>query len=151
MIAGSALKDAYYLTEVTLPDSMEEIGHSAFLDCTNLAKLDLGNGLKTINGCAFQGCAIETLTIPDSVEEVSYNAFGGCEKLTSVTLGKGLTYIYDGASERCSALKEVVFLDPVGWGVAQAYNRFHDIDVSDPKQNAAFFTGEYEQYYWMKE
>ena len=44
------------LTEITIPDGVEEIGEEGFVDCTALTKVTIGNGLKNIGNSAFEGC-----------------------------------------------------------------------------------------------
>lgn len=82
VIEGYAFWNAKSLTEVTLPDSVEEIRDQAFLYCEGLTALPLGKGLKIIGGQAFGYCkSLTEVTIPDHVEELSYSVFSGCEKL----------------------------------------------------------------------
>ena len=54
------------LTSVTIPDSVTEIGSSAFWGCTSLA----------------------SVTIPDSVKTIGNSAFHGCTSLTRINVGE---------------------------------------------------------------
>lgn len=152
IIENNAFDSALYLTEVTLPDSVETLEHSAFLDCKNLQSIHLGEGLKEIGGCAFSSCvSLTEITIPDSVEELSYSIFSGCDKLESVVLGSGITHMDFEIFSGCDSLNEVVFRDPEGWGVNAMYSfKTIKLDLSDPKRNAEYLTGEYREYYWSK-
>ena len=152
IIEGSAFEKAKHLTELTLPDSVEEIGHSAFLQCESLRNIHLGNGLKRIEGVAFGCCGSLThICIPDSVEVLSYSAFSSCDKLETVEIGSGVIRLEPGAFRDCKTLREVVFKDPDGWRASTAYALFSDkMDLSDPKQNADYLTNEYCEHFWHK-
>ena len=150
IIEGNAFESAKHLTEVTLPDSVEEIQHQAFLHCEGLKTLSLGNGLKIIGGAAFSYCkSLTEVTIPDSVEQVNYFTFSFCEKLERVVIGSGVTHLGDEVFYDCDALTEVVFRDPDGWRVSAMYSlTSKKVDLSDPEQNADYLTGEYCSYFW---
>ncbi len=72
-----------YMREVTLPDTITEIGAGAFLDCLFLKKI----------------------VIPDGVSEIKYQTFRGCTLLREVYIPKSVTFIDDEAFYRCSSLK----------------------------------------------
>ena len=152
-IEEQAFRNAKHLTEVVLPDSVEEIGDWGFLDCVSLRNIHLGNGLRRIGTQAFGYCeSLMQITIPNSVEEISHSAFNGCKKLETVVIGSGVVRLDNGVFASCDALQEVVFLNPTGWEVKTMYsNSTIKLDLSDPKQNAAYLTGEYCPYYWLKE
>ena len=153
IIESEAFHNVKGLTEVILPDSVEEIGHMAFCDCEDLEIINLGNGLKRIDGAAFSGCkSLTEITIPDSVEDISYSVFASCYSLKKAVIGKGVTDMDDEIFRGCDALTEVVFRDPEGWKVNTMYSlRSTPIDISDPEQAADYLTGEYLHYYWNKD
>lgn len=152
IIESDAFINVKGLTEVTLPDSVEEIGHMAFCRCEDLTSIDLGNGLKRIDGAAFNGCtSLIEIAIPDSVEDVSYSVFAGCYNLTKAVIGAGVTNMDRDVFESCE-LTEVVFRDSEGWKVNAMYSlRSTPVDVSDPEKAAEYLTGEYCDYYWRKD
>lgn len=73
-------------TAVSVPDTVEVIGESAFEDNT----------------------AVEQVALPNSVEKIEAYAFWGCDNLTSVTLGKGMSEVGDYAFANCKGLKQMV-------------------------------------------
>ena len=152
-IESYAFENAKHLTEVVLADSVEEIGHSAFLDCKKLRTIDFGNSLKSIGGQAFGFCdSLTQITIPDSVEELSYSIFSSCKNLETAVIGSGVTYIDTEIFSGCNALREVTFRDPEGWRIKTMYALFSKkIDLSDPKQNAEYLVDKYSHYYWLKD
>ena len=55
-IGDSAFDDCYYLTNVTLPNSVTSIGQEAFGYCSALTNVTIGNGVTSIWIQAFYGC-----------------------------------------------------------------------------------------------
>ena len=77
--------------ELVLPDTVTNIGESAFEKCVNLRKVTLPEGLKSISPFAFYGCSnLTSVAIPASVENIGESAFHGCSSLTTVGLFGGL-------------------------------------------------------------
>ena len=85
-ILGNAFKLNKKLTSVTMQDTVESIGNSAFYGCEKLASVKLSNMLKTIGESAFANTALESLTIPASVTEIGAEAFINCKSLPGVTV-----------------------------------------------------------------
>jgi len=85
---------AFTLEHVTtIPSSVEEIGHVAFLGRQKLLSITLPNNLKVINRSAFLSCSnLKELIIPDSVTTLIEEAFVGCTSAV-ITLGKNITKI----------------------------------------------------------
>ena len=73
------------LTSVTIGDSVTEIGYCTFYDCTSLESVTIGNGVTAIGVGAFYNCtSLTSVAIPDSVTTIGYSAFDDCSSLTSV-------------------------------------------------------------------
>ena len=102
------------VTSVTLPNSVKNIGNSAFRDWTNLSQVTLGDSLKTIGEGAFQGCtALESIIIPNSVTSFARDVFYGCSNLASVTLGNSLQTIGGGSFWECTRLDSIIIPNSV--------------------------------------
>ena len=99
LTAGSAP----IITEIVIPNSVEEIAPYAFDHCTQLATVTFApdSHLKTIGLNAFQYTAIKEIRIPASVEGLGVK---GLE--TEPMFGGGWTFY------NCSNLKKVVFESP---------------------------------------
>ena len=77
------------LTSVSIPNTIVEIGESAFAYCTALSTVRFASGSKltTIGENAFYQCSsITSLTIPDSVQSIGDKAFCYLENLKSLTI-----------------------------------------------------------------
>jgi hypothetical protein len=72
------------LNSVSIPDSVTNIGFEAFDACQNLTRVDLGNGLKSIQPNALENCInLSSITIPGSLTAIGEEAFASCENLSS--------------------------------------------------------------------
>ena len=90
---------------LTIPNTVTFIGENAFLGCSGLTELDLGNSVDTIGPAAFYGCKNLTgsLTIPNSVRTIGYASFYGCKGFDgALSIGNSLNRIEAAAFYRCS-------------------------------------------------
>jgi hypothetical protein len=95
---------------LTIPNTVTFLGENAFLGCSGLTELNLGNSIDTIGPAAFYGCKGLTgsLTIPNSVKVMHYAAFYGCTGFTgSLTIGNALTRIEAGAFYNCKGFSSL--------------------------------------------
>ncbi|MGN0468429.1 MAG: leucine-rich repeat domain-containing protein [Acutalibacteraceae bacterium] len=74
-------------TVYTIPDTVREIAHEAFYDCSNLEKVEIPNSVTTIDGWAFAFCkGLESVEIPESVANIGELAFYRCDNLKHFTV-----------------------------------------------------------------
>lgn len=106
------------VTSITLPETIRNLDTQCFYGCKNLKSLQLPNGLKYIEDCAFSDSGLESITIPESVIAVDmmepfppqlksltidssksslltgdsswFVTYGACEKLESIFIGRNL-------------------------------------------------------------
>lgn len=97
------------LTSVQIPDSVTDIGASAFDKCTALSDMTLPKNLKTLGWLAFAGCSsLKTLTIPASLTEGGGSAFSKCTGLKEVYFEKGSKAVESTQFLGCTSLEKVV-------------------------------------------
>ena len=106
-------------TYYAMPDGVVFIEDSAFLNCSNLTGITLGNHVANIANWAFFGCSsLPRISIPDSVTNIQNAPYGkavyggvfyGCFSLTNVVVGKGLSYLGVGVFSECTNLQSVYF------------------------------------------
>ena len=92
-IGNNAFKDNKRIKSVSIADSVETIGYSAFQGCTVLERVGFPENEKfvEIQSSTFSGCArLSEVEIPDSVTEIEDRAFKECVELASVKLPKRL-------------------------------------------------------------
>ena len=63
---------------ITIPEGTEEIGMSAFADCTNLKEVKLPSTLREIGACAFSNCKnLKEVKLPSTLRRIGMQAFAG--------------------------------------------------------------------------
>ena len=99
---------------VTIPNSVINIGSDDFHGCTSLTSVTIGNSVTSIGGNAFHGCTgLTSVTIPNSVTSIGNWAFYNCTGLTSVTIGNSVTSIRERAFDDCTNLISVTIPNSV--------------------------------------
>lgn len=78
------------ITEISIPEKVNEIGESCFEFCKELKDVTfLGNELTEIPYCGFYQASIESIIIPKSINTINEYAFYGCENLIKVQFEEG--------------------------------------------------------------
>ena len=112
-IRYSSFEENNNLMSVTIPNTVKEIGDSAFADCYSLSTVTFSNSLKSIGDGAFKKTNLKKVTIPNSVTEIGVYAFSGCENLSSLTLSNKLDRIDEYCFENCTSLTSVTLPNSV--------------------------------------
>ena len=111
-IGYSAFSECKAFTSVTLPSTLENIGASAFCNCSSLLEIDTKN-TKTIGDSAFSGCTKLRNAQLTNVEAIGNYSFRDCISLQSLDLGTKLESISGEAFYNCSSLKKLYIPDSV--------------------------------------
>ncbi len=75
------------ITEIVIPDGVESIGANAFRNAKSLAKVTIGTNVKEIGANAFNGTAITTLVYNAKAAEIANNAFPDSTAAATLTFG----------------------------------------------------------------
>ena len=165
--------------EFTIPNSVTEIGESAFANCHALSAVTIGARVTKIGNWAFAGChKLTSIAIPDSVTEIGDNAFAKCGALSAVTLGNHVTKIGSEAFyecnkltsiaipdsvtkigiyafNKCEVLTRAVFKAPSGWKVlskdGNITKNIDQADLEDTSKAATYLRDTYWDYTWQKQ
>ena len=102
-----------YNDSITLPETVKEIGASAFTNCSRLQKINIPEGVTKIGSSAFANCAkLKQLVLPSGLKEIPEQLCSSCNSLDSVKLPAGLTVIPQKAFSGC-ALRRVAIPNSV--------------------------------------
>jgi hypothetical protein len=96
------------VANVTIPDSVTNIGLEAFDDCQNLTNVVLPDSLSIVGEDAFDGAGLTSITIPIGVTNIGYGAFDVGQTLTNVTIEFGITDIQTYMFAGCGLLNVVI-------------------------------------------
>lgn len=94
------------LTSVVVPNSVTEIGVSAFAYVRSLKSVVLGNKVETIGGWAFCDTGLTEINLPASLRYIGHDAFEGCD-FESIDFPEQLEYIGESAFWNCYNLKSI--------------------------------------------
>ncbi len=122
-IGDCAFEFCRNLTSVIIPDSVTNIGASAFSWCSGLNAFSVASGnpayqsvsglLLTKDGKTLIYGVNGDVIIPDSVTRIRNSAFSGRSSLTSVAIPDSVTSIGNAAFHSCSGLTSVTIPDSV--------------------------------------
>ena len=106
---AETFKNCSKLKTINIPDSVTEIGNSAFENDTALAHISL-NKVKTIGQAAFCGSGLIEIDLPDSLTDIGITTFANCTSLTRSDLSNctKLDKIPDDDFVGCTNLEEVI-------------------------------------------
>lgn len=77
------------LENYTIPDTVEEIGGSAFYNCSKLVNMAVPSTVKIIASSAFDNSTnLQKVEIPSSIESIATDAFRRCNSLTQIIVDK---------------------------------------------------------------
>ena len=131
-IGGYAFKDFHLLTSITIPASVETIGHYTFENCTNLETIEVESGSKLseiassytfnntkwfnknenliLNGILVKyvfGDDNTTVTIPEGVKKIQKELFFNEPTIKTVSIPSSVETIGDRAFSSCTGITEI--------------------------------------------
>jgi hypothetical protein len=92
-------------TNLTIPDSITNIGNQAFAYSSRLASVTFGSGVASIGEEAFSFCGrLTSISLSDSVITIGTNAFSYCANLMKVAIPRSVANLGSAAFAGCSNL-----------------------------------------------
>ena len=116
----SLLIDGSHLTELVIPNGVNEIKPGTFEQCASIEKILFGEEIKSIGDYAFGGCTnIKEIIIPECVISIGEHAFEGCTSMEQLELSGNVVAIAKYAFSGCTNLR--VLRIPEGVEQIKAY------------------------------
>ena len=107
-IGKSAFSGCSSLSSINIPESVISIEQGAFSNCPKLTSIDIPNSVTRLDACAFENCwSLSSVRLSNSIRSIGNSAFKGCESLTSIVIPASVTSIGDNAFNGCSHLSSV--------------------------------------------
>lgn len=130
-------KGAFYkskISEVELPNSITQLGSSAFSECKNLTSIWLPDGVAELPANVFNGCtALRTADI-GHITMMGEAAFHDCHELQSIKYEGSLTLIPKSAFENCKHLQHIELpatVQVIGEKAFHECNALHSIEMGE--------------------
>lgn len=116
---GAGIYDKQRIVSVKVPEGVTYIVDEAFMGCSNLEEVYIGEDIEEIGKRAFAGCTALTGVWLPYIVDIEEELFCGCTKLETVSMGVGTRYIKKRAFAGCTSLKSIVLpqnLQSIGSG-----------------------------------
>ena len=109
IIGISAFMGCSQLTHITIPNGVTEIDNQAFEGCRMLESIIIPASVRRIGSCAFEECSsLREICIPDSVKSIGRRAFVNCASLKKAILPKDLSSVDMFLFSGCKQLEEII-------------------------------------------
>ena len=102
VVGESAFENNQKVQFVVIPKSVKRLDAYVFWGCNNLEEVVLGKGLTAVDESSFAGCTgLKQITIPENVQSIDAQAFAGCINLTDIYIPATVTGIAEDAFLNC--------------------------------------------------
>ena len=92
-IGKSAFRSSELLKKITIGKGVKEIGFETFRLCSNLKTVVFSEGLEEIGDYAFYFAGLTEINLPSTLKKIGSYSFGNCSDLKTVKLNNGIQYI----------------------------------------------------------
>ena len=157
VICGAAFMDSG-LTAIEIPESVTEIGSSAFSECRSIESIVIPESVSTIGSYAFESSALKSVILPESIHSISPYMFKSCYQLTSICIPDSVTTISDCAFNNCSSLQSITLPSSVVSIGNYAFSGCGNVELrlyvyaeTPPMAGCAFYTTRPSKIYVPKE
>ena len=109
-IGWSAFSDCASLTSIVIPEGIDGLCDFTFARCTSLRSVKLPSTMRWIDGCIFSGCtSLQDIVLPEGLTDITWQMFKDCTSLRSVTIPGSIMSVSNDAFSGCTALTSVIF------------------------------------------
>ncbi len=104
-IGHHAFYACFSLESISIPDSVTELGMGCFCGCESLTSADLPDNIARLPESCFRSCtSLKSIEIPQNTAEIGDFCFSGCTSLSSVSISDSVTTLGDCSFYMCSSL-----------------------------------------------
>ncbi|MBQ8101132.1 MAG: leucine-rich repeat protein, partial [Paludibacteraceae bacterium] len=120
-LPGYLFKNMSKITTLEIPNNVIEIGEPAFVGCTNLENVVIGDGITTLPTDAFQGCvSLKSVKGGKNIRAIRKRAFYNCQNLTDISWSNHLELIDTAAFYHCK-IKDVTIPNSMNYIADSAF------------------------------
>lgn len=102
VVGESAFENNQKVQFVVIPKSVKRLDAYVFWGCNNLEEVVLGKDLTAVDEYSFAGCTgLKQITIPENIQSIDAQAFAGCVNLTDIYIPSTVTGIAEDAFLNC--------------------------------------------------
>jgi hypothetical protein len=95
VLGNCTFRNCYHIKKLILPSTLKKIAIQTFWGVDDLTEVTLPDGIEELGIGAFGCTGLKEITIPESVKKVGLQAFGFCQKLTKAKLPDNMTFMDD--------------------------------------------------------
>ena len=137
-IGSSAFRVCRYLTNITIPGSVTNIGDYAFSFCENLKSINIPTSVKSVGTGAFANCLYLTnVAMAGGVTNVGWGSFSNCVRLRDISLPSSVQTVRSLAFSGCVSLTNLTIPNPAALIETGAFNNCNQLVLSLPPQYLA--------------
>lgn len=113
-IEGKAFEDNQVITNISIPDSVKEMGTYVFSNCKELCSIEMPTIITRITEGTFYNCEkLFNLKIHGDLQYIDKYAFEGCKAMKTFDFGNSLKEIGYQAFRNCKSLEEAIMPDTI--------------------------------------
>lgn len=104
-IPENCFTNSEFLTGLTIPQTVEEIGSEAFSRCFKLKNVSIDDSVTMMGSGVFSGCiALESVKLPEKLGRIPRQCFQSCSSLKEIFIPDSVTVIGAKAFDGCDSI-----------------------------------------------
>ena len=136
------IPESAYLTSMSIPSNILEIGDTAFTGCVILEDLKLPHSITKIGyGTFAYNFALTKIVLPSNLKELGKNCFCGCIHLKEIVIPEGIKELREHMFSDCMLLQEVVVPSSVTKIESYAFSGCNSLTKLVVKNEKCHFVG----------
>lgn len=114
--------------KIVIPSSIEKIGENCFYFCTKLKYVKIQHGIRKLAMGMFSNCdSLNEISLPSTITAIPDFCFQGCISLQNISLPNNLQYIGDDAFLCCESLSKITIPESVTYIGLEAFRQCYEL------------------------